>query len=163
PEPLAEQLQGAEQRQCAQQREYHGLAGEIPDGAFRYCLLRRPGRRLSCGRSSLFRTFWFSPDRLAIETQRARQTHMLGAWPAARITPLDEQYLVTGLRPAITAHHGDMCKNLGSTVLRLDETEALVVIPAFQAPLALGIDHGCAVLQSIRCNCQVARISRPKA
>ena len=113
-----------------------------------------------CRRAGRFR---FAPDRLAIEAELTSQAQVLGTWPPSFVTPLDEQHFVARLRAAITAHHRDVREDFSTAAQRLDETKTLGVIPAFKAPLAFGTDHGCAVLQSIRCSCQVARITRPKA
>ena len=97
-----------------------------------------------------------------IEAEFAGQAQVLGVWPATFVTPFDEQHLIARLRAAITTHHRDRGEDFSAATCRLDEPKTLGVIPGFQAPLALVITHGCAVLQSIRWNCQVARMNKPK-
>ena len=90
--------------------------------------------------------------------------HMLGPRAPLGIAAGDIDHRVANLRPAIAAHGGDMHEQLLAAALGLDETETLAVVPALQraAPLHTGPQCAWALLQSIRLNCQVARISRPK-
>ncbi|MCY1439964.1 hypothetical protein D9M71_562180 [compost metagenome] len=96
------------------------------------------------------------------------QPRMFSARPSLPVGSRHEAHLITAHWPAIAAKCRDMQEDFRAAGLRADEAEALVVVPAADDPVAF---HGgllraiqCwAVLQSIRWNCQVARIITPKA
>ncbi len=57
---------------------------------------------------------------------------MLGSQTALRIAPRHEEHPVAHQRPALTMHRRDMHEQLFAALLRTNEAEALVVVPAFQ-------------------------------
>ena len=59
---------------------------------------------------------------------------MLGSQTALRIAPRHEEHPVAHQRPALTMHRRDMHEQLFAALLRTNEAEALVVVPAFSVP-----------------------------